>query len=363
MQEMEAMFQKVTSKAPEVDLVLEATQRTPFPKRLAMTPVRRLVKPRLSYYDGTADPRDFLHTFGVSLGPLQFSPEEYDAKICQIFAEHLTGTALSWFLRLPSWSIDSIKDLITEFLKQFSALMENKNSHADLYALTQERQEPLWSFIRRFKEIVANVSIPDVAAIVTLGNALWYESRFKEELSLTHVETIADALLRGAKHIELKEEKDVDAKKHTKAKTTVIKEPTIIAPKIEHTEPRQHFTRNQDRTRRTFLIADDVQQKQPWNVYVRREGGESITTQYCDYHQSSTHATEDCRYLQMILMERYKKGAIVFESDRSKMPRPRKNNPKRGETAARKFESKNSKILDDQSEDELGASDDVTHEK
>ncbi|XP_019096178.1 PREDICTED: uncharacterized protein LOC109130726 [Camelina sativa] len=95
--------------------------------------------------------------------------------------------------------------------------MENKNSHADLYALTQERQESLRSFIGRFKEVVVNVSIPDAAAIITLKNALWYESRFKEELSLTHIETIADVLLRAAKHIELEEEKVGNAKKHATA--------------------------------------------------------------------------------------------------------------------------------------------------
>ncbi|XP_019086481.1 PREDICTED: uncharacterized protein LOC109126949 [Camelina sativa] len=92
--------------------------------------------------------------------------------------------------------------------------MENKNSHADLYTLTQGRNESLRSFIGRFKEVVVNVSIPDAAAIVALKNALWYESRFKEELSLTHVETIVDALLQAAKHIEVEEEKVVNAKKH-----------------------------------------------------------------------------------------------------------------------------------------------------
>ncbi|XP_010518555.1 PREDICTED: uncharacterized protein LOC104793828 [Camelina sativa] len=308
---MEAIFHKATSRAPGVDLMLKATQWTPFSRRLATIPVKRAVKPRLGTYDGAADPRDFLLTFGVVLGPLQFTPAEYDAGACQVFAEHLTGAALSWFPRLPSGSIDSVKDLVTEFLKQFSVLMENKNSHADLYALTQGRNKSLRSFISRFKEVVVSVLISDAAPIVAHKNALWYESQFNEEMFLTHVETIADALLRAAKHIEVKEEKVVNAKKHAAETSVTAMPPTVTAPKVEHVEPRQHFSRNPDRTRRTFAIGE--------NKYIRKEG-ENNTTQYCDFHQSTTHSTEECRYFQTILMERYKKRAIVVESDRSKTP-------------------------------------------
>ncbi|XP_010424465.1 PREDICTED: uncharacterized protein LOC104709575 [Camelina sativa] len=300
------------------------------------------------------DPRAFLLTFGVSLGHLQFSLTKYDAEACQVFAEHLTGTALSWFSRLPPGSIDSIKDLITAFLKQFSVLMENKNSHSDLYALTQQRNQSLRSFIGHFREVVVNVSIPDTAAIIALKNALWYESRFKEKLSLTHVETIADALGRAVKHIELEEEKVVNAKKHSGETSVATKQPVITAPKVEYVEPRQHFTRNQDRTRRTFAIGE--------NKYIRKEGGESSATQYCDYHQSATHATEECRYLQTILMERYKKGTIVIESDRSKTTRPGNSDIKRAENITRKF-VKDSKTLADQSEDKMETPGAINHEK
>ncbi|XP_010430989.1 PREDICTED: uncharacterized protein LOC104715268 [Camelina sativa] len=344
MKEMAAMIQKATDKAPEVGLMLEATQRTPFSRRLATTAVKRAVKPRLGHYDGTVDPRDFLLTFGVALGPLQFSPAEYDAGACQVFAEHLTGTALSWFSRLPPGSIDSIRELITEFLKQFSVLIEDKNSHADLYALTQHKGESLRSFIGRFKEIYVNISIPDAAAIVALRNALWYESRFKEELSLTHVETVAEALLRAAKHIGLEEEKAINAKKHSSEASAITRQPIAAAPKVDYVEPRQHFTKNQDRTRRTFAIGE--------NKYIRKEGAENSATSYCDYHQSNTHSTDECHYLQRILMERYKKGAIVVEPDRSKTARPGRNDAKRAENIARKF-VKDSKILADQSEDEM----------
>ncbi|XP_010475250.1 PREDICTED: uncharacterized protein LOC104754696 [Camelina sativa] len=320
---MAVMLQKATDKAPEVGFMLEATQRTSFSRRLTATTVKRAVKPRLGHYDGTVDPRDFLLTFGVALGPLQFSPAEYDAGACQVFTEHLTGTALSWFSRLPSGSIDSIKELITEFLKQFSVIFEDKNSHADLYALTQYKDESLRSFIRRFKENYVNISIPDAAAIVALRNALWYESQFKEELSLTHIENVADALLRAAKHIGPEEEKAINAKKHSSEARPITKQPVAVPPKFEHVEPRQHFNRNQDRTRRTFAIGE--------NKYIRKEGGENSATSYCDYHQSTTHTTEECHYLQKVLMERYKKGTIVVEPDRSKTARPGRSDVKRAE--------------------------------
>ncbi|XP_010513034.1 PREDICTED: uncharacterized protein LOC104788976 [Camelina sativa] len=318
MKEMAAMIQKATDKAPEVGLMLEATQRTPFSRRAR-------------------------YNIGQTSGQAKFSPAEYDAGACQVFAEHLTGTALSWFSRLPPGSIDSIRELITEFLKQFSVLIEDKNSHADLYALTQHKGESLRSFIGRFKEIYVNISIPDAAAIVALRNALWYESRFKEELSLTHVETVAEALLRAAKHIGLEEEKAINAKKYSSEASAITRQPIAAAPKVDYVEPRQHFTKNQDRTRRTFAIGE--------NKYIRK-GAESSATSYCDYHQSNTHSTDECHYLQRILMERYKKGAIVVEPDRSKTVRPGRHDAKRAENIARKF-VKDSKILADQSEDEM----------
>ncbi|ANM65753.1 Gag-Pol polyprotein/retrotransposon [Arabidopsis thaliana] len=62
--------------------------------------------------------------------------------------------------------------------------MEKGASNVDLWTMAQTAKESLRSFIGRFKEIVTSTATPDDAAIAALRNALWHESRFREDLLL-----------------------------------------------------------------------------------------------------------------------------------------------------------------------------------
>ncbi|CAA0384256.1 unnamed protein product [Arabidopsis thaliana] len=73
--------------------------------------------------------------------------------------------------------------------------------------MAQTAKESLRSFIGRFKEIVTSVATPYDAAIAALRNALRHESRFREDLLLNQPATLADALHRANRFIEIEEDK------------------------------------------------------------------------------------------------------------------------------------------------------------
>ncbi|CAA7056114.1 unnamed protein product [Microthlaspi erraticum] len=120
LQNMNSRIHQATSSAPEIDQVLREAQNTPFTDRIGHAPVHHPGKLKIPPYEGNTDPRQYLTAFCIAMGRTHFSEEERDAGFCQLFVENLSGSALTWFSRLESRSIDSYHQLTTAFLKQYS---------------------------------------------------------------------------------------------------------------------------------------------------------------------------------------------------------------------------------------------------
>ena len=333
--ELNSKIHRATSTAPELDRVLEETQQTPFTRKITNVSVRGYQKIKLECYNGRGDPKEFLTSFSVAINRAELTTENFEAGRCQIFIEHLTGPALNWFSRLKPNSINSFHQLTSSFLKHYSPLIENQTSNADLWSLSQGPKESLRAFIDRFKEVVTKITVPDEAAIVALRNAVWYDSKFRDDITLHVPDTLEDALHRAARYVELEEEKLVLARKYNPPKVVAAKEPTPTkAPLADHVEPRQHFDRNINQARKpaTFVVNSDGTTR-PWNKYVRNPETPSTAPMFCEYHKSSGHNTEDCRYLQILLLEKYKSGDITVECDRA----PGQKNQRRNEATAKQF--------------------------
>ncbi|XP_048612778.1 uncharacterized protein PB18E9.04c-like [Brassica napus] len=101
LQSMNSKVHQATNATPEIDRVLRETQNTPFTTRVLSIPVRHQKnKIKLPTYNGTSDPREYLTAFIIATRRANFSPEERDAGLCQLFVENLSGLALGWFSRL-----------------------------------------------------------------------------------------------------------------------------------------------------------------------------------------------------------------------------------------------------------------------
>ena len=169
--DMSSKIHQATSFAPEIDRVLEATQKTPFTKKITDVRVRHQDKLRVPSFRGDSDPSDHMTSFNIAMGRAYFSAEERDAGYCQLFVESLAGPALTWFSRLTADSISTFKELSTEFLKHYSMYIRQGASATDLWKISQGQKESLHDFMERFKNLVSKVDVPDKTAVEALRNA------------------------------------------------------------------------------------------------------------------------------------------------------------------------------------------------
>ncbi|XP_074336345.1 uncharacterized protein LOC141673495 [Apium graveolens] len=79
-------------------------------------------------------------------------------KRCRFFASTLKGGAQKWFSRIPSRSVDSWKDFREIFLKRFRTNRMNELQMCHLETIQQRSKESLPEFIKRFQEVVNQLS-------------------------------------------------------------------------------------------------------------------------------------------------------------------------------------------------------------
>jgi len=211
---MNAKVHQATTSAPEVEKVIEATRRTPFTSRISKLRIRDFRDFKLPGYNGKGDPKEYLTSFQVIAGRVPLEPHEEDAGLCKLFSESLSGPALTWFTQLEEGSIDNFKQLSTAFIKQYGYFIKSDVTEAQLWNLSQGADDPLWTYITAFKEIMVQVpNLSDSAAQSALKNGLWHESRFRESIIVNRPESIQDALHRATNWINAEKERAFLAKK------------------------------------------------------------------------------------------------------------------------------------------------------
>ena len=88
------------SSAPDIDMVIEETRRTPFTNRIASVRLHHVGKLKFPEYAANTDPKAHVRTFRLAISRAHFNDDEKEAGYCRFFAENLTGAALEWFAGL-----------------------------------------------------------------------------------------------------------------------------------------------------------------------------------------------------------------------------------------------------------------------
>ncbi|XP_018459684.1 uncharacterized protein LOC108830579 [Raphanus sativus] len=142
-----------TSAAPDIDLAIEETRRTPFTDRISGMKLSTIGK--------------------IKFPEAHLNDDEKEAGYCRFFAKNLMGSALEWFAGLEENSIDNFTQLVSAFLKQYSVFIETRTIEADLWNLKQAPFEPLRAYINKFRETKAKIAnLNDGVALAALKNGV-----------------------------------------------------------------------------------------------------------------------------------------------------------------------------------------------
>ncbi|XP_024004935.1 uncharacterized protein LOC112082076 [Eutrema salsugineum] len=298
---MKAQLRQITSKihrptsaVPEIDRIIQETQKTPFTPCIASTPVWQLEKLKIKIYEGDSDPRHFLTSFGICMNRYQFrTTEEKDAVQCQLFVEGLGGIALDWFSRLEANSINNYKELATAFVKHFSMFIEHNTKNSELWQIAQGENESLRDFIHHFKTVVAHCTMSDEAALLCLQKRAQIKTK--------------DTLHRANTYIAEEEEEAAHDRNYT-PKQIEYKE----RPKTDAYEHQSGYGRGYENRKKFYTNTINVvqQPEKQWNKYYRTDEDDSL---FCEFHNRRGHSTEECRHLKEYLLAQYQKWQISLD--------------------------------------------------
>ncbi|XP_013608405.1 PREDICTED: uncharacterized protein LOC106315203 [Brassica oleracea var. oleracea] len=239
-----------TSSTPDIDMVIEETRRTPFTNRIASVRLHHIGKLKFPEYAGSTDPKAHVRAFRLAISRAHLTDDEKEAGYCRFFTENLTGAALEWFTGLEENSIDNFTQVVSTFLKQYTVFIETKVNEADLWNLKQAPYEPLRTYINKFREIKAKISLPnEVVALAALKNNVSFSSKFREELAV---------------QTALKEQ-------YSANKNNAIKKPAT---------PKEQATKGQH----SYSINNSPQKSSTYDL-----------SKYCAFHERKGHSTEECR--------------------------------------------------------------------
>ena len=161
----------------------------PLPQKFRMSQIEN--------YDGVKDPLDHLETFKT----LMHLQGVLDKIICRAFPTTMKGAARIWFSRLTPNSINTFKELSTQFTSQFIGGHMYKKSTACLMSIKQWEDETLRSYITRFnKEALSIDEADDKILVVAFTNGL-RKGKFLFSLYKNNPKTMSEVLYRATKYM------------------------------------------------------------------------------------------------------------------------------------------------------------------
>jgi hypothetical protein len=107
----------------------------------------------------------------------------YDYRmLIYFFQDSLTGSALSWYMRLDNIKIKTWKDLVHAFLKQYKFNLEISHDRTILMAMKKENQESVRAYAQRWRDKATYVQPPllDTEMVMLFANT--FQSSYYEHL-------------------------------------------------------------------------------------------------------------------------------------------------------------------------------------
>ncbi|KAK1670850.1 hypothetical protein QYE76_059009 [Lolium multiflorum] len=268
----------------------------PYPDDYEMIPLPPKYRlPDFSKFSGSDGSSSIEHVgrYLAQLGPASVS----DQLRVRLFSQSLTGSAFGWYTSLPPDSIRTWKQLEEQFHMQYHS-EASESGIADLAQLRQKRGETVTEYIQRFRN---------------LRNRC-YSVRITEKEA---VELAVAGLATPLK--DMASQADYPSLAHMVQKLSAYEQ--------------RHPDLYQDKFKRAVVLVDaeedevpagDQETEQIFDLLLKEkqltipEGLKFPTVQelngkpYCKWHNSLSHATNDCRVWRQHIQAAIEKGRLIF---------------------------------------------------
>ena len=197
-EQMEVMMNAFKGRvSSDLDNLVNKTNSlfTPFINSFPLPQKFRM--PQIKSYDEVKDPLDHLETFKT----LMHLQGVLDEIMCRAFPTTLKGPARIWFRRLTPSSINTIKELSTQFTSHFIRGHRYKRSTACLMSIKQQEDKTLRSYITCFDREALSIDEADNKILVAAFMNGLRKGKFLFSLYKNNPKTMSEVLYTATKYM------------------------------------------------------------------------------------------------------------------------------------------------------------------
>ncbi|GAU35504.1 hypothetical protein TSUD_155350 [Trifolium subterraneum] len=266
--------------------------------------------PTLDKYDGTTDPDEHVQSVEIAL---DYRNLRGSIK-CKLFPLSLVRGASTWWINLPSGSIDSWEELCRMFTAHFTTSRRHPKTVASLKAIIQGPEESLRSYIERFNKVSVEVEATDKMKLYLLEEGLREGTKFQEAVGIVEVQTL-DAFFELAQRY---------IKWEDKQKASEVRRPRnfeVVGPSSQREErrgdekkreggkvkeakpPKSQFTYHTPLNAPRDRILSEISSADFKSAGIRfpkqlPAKPNMNKKKFCRFHKSYGHVTDDCVHLK-----------------------------------------------------------------
>jgi hypothetical protein len=153
--------------------------------------------PEFVKYTGMECPKTHLHSYYNKMAEVIHD----DKLLIYFFQDSLTGSALSWYMRLDNVRIKKWTDLANAFLKQYKFNLEIAPNRTSLITMEKGTQESVRAYAQRWRDQAINVQPPLIETEMVTLFANTFRAPYYEHLMGSSAQHFYDAV-RIAERIE-----------------------------------------------------------------------------------------------------------------------------------------------------------------
>ncbi|KAK1609330.1 hypothetical protein QYE76_033003 [Lolium multiflorum] len=273
----------------------------PYPNEYELVPLPPKYRlPDFSKFSGSDGSSSIEHVsrYLAQLGTASAS----DPLRVRFFAQSLTGSAFGWYTSLPPDSIRTWKQLEEQFHMQYHS-EASESGLADLAQIRQKRGETVAEYIQRFRNLrnrcySARVTEKEAVELAVVG----LSSPIKDMASQADYPSLAHMVQKLSAYEQ----------RHPDLCQDKFKRAVVLVEADDDEGPPRGFDFDVTKTEQIFdLLLKEKQLKLP-------EGLKIPTVQelngkpYCKWHNSFSHATNDCRVWRQQIQMAIEQGCLIF---------------------------------------------------